>query len=91
MKKAVRLYISGNFQPLFFKGYIKEKAEKLGVKGFVRSLEDGRIEVFLEGNPDEVKKAVDICKKGQRHSQIKDVVEKPEKFQDLRNFKVLHI
>jgi len=91
MKKAIRLYISGTVQGLFFRGFVKEHAEKVGVKGFVRNLEDGRVEVFLEGNPSEVKKMIILCKKGPRHAEIKKVEEKSERFQDLKSFKVLHI
>ena len=91
MKKSVRLYITGTVQGIFFRGFVKENAERLGVKGFVRNLEDGRVEVFIEGNIDEVKKMIEMCKKGPRHSQIRNVEVKPEKFQDFRVFKVLHI
>ena len=91
MKKSVRLYISGTVQGVFFRGFIKENAEKLGVKGFVRNLEDGRVEVFVEGNIDQVKKMIEICKKGQRHSDVKNVEIKEERFQDLKTFKILHI
>ncbi len=90
MKKSVRLYIDGTVQGVFFRRFIKENAEKLDVKGFTRNLEDGRIEVFLEGNIDEVKKMIELCKKGPKHSQIRKVEEKAERFQDLKNFKVLH-
>ena len=91
MKKSIRLYISGTVQGVFFRGFIKQNAEKLNVKGFIRNLEDGRIETFLEGNPDEVRKMIEICKKGPRHAMIKKVEEKPERFQDFKTFKVLHI
>lgn len=91
MKKSVRLYITGTVQGVFFRGFIKENAERLNVKGFVRNLEDGRIEVFLEGNSNEVNKMVEICKKGPKHSMIRKVEEKSEKFQDFKGFKVLHI
>ena len=91
MKKSVRLYISGLVQGIFFRGYVKENAEKLNIKGFVRNLEDGRVEAFLEGNPDDVRKMVVLCKKGPKHSEVKEVIEKPEKFQGFKNFKVLHI
>ena len=67
MKKSVRLYISGIVQGIFFRSYIKENAEKLNIKGFVRNLEDGRVEVFIEGNPEEIRKMIEICRKGPKH------------------------
>ena len=91
MKKSIRLYISGTVQGVFYRAFIKENAEKLNVKGFVRNLEDGRVEVFLEGNNNDVEKMMELCKKGPKHSQIDRVEEKDEKFQDFKTFKILHI
>lgn len=91
MKKSVRLYVEGTVQGVFFRNFVKENAEKENVHGFVRNLEDGRIEVFLEGDNEKVDRMVELCKKGPRHSQIRNVVLKEEKFQDFRDFKVLHI
>ncbi len=91
MKKSVRLYVEGTVQGVFYRAFIKENAERYDVKGFVRNLEDGRVEIFLEGNTNEVNKMIEIAKKGPRHSQIRNVEIKPEKFQGLKNFKILHI
>ena len=91
MKKSVRLYVEGVVQGVFFRSFIKENAERYDVKGFVRNLEDGRIEIFLEGNSENVNKMMELTKKGPKHSQIKKVTAKPEKFQDFKNFKILHI
>ncbi len=91
MKKSIRLYITGTVQGVFFRGFVKENAERYNVKGFIRNLEDGRIEVFLEGNAKEVNKMIELCKKGPKHSMIRNVEEKPERFQDMKGFKVLHI
>lgn len=91
MKKSIRLYIEGTTQGIFFKAFIKENAEKLDIKGFCRDLEDGRVEVFLEGDIDAVNKMIELCKQGPKHAQIKKIIEKEEKFQGFRNFKVLHI
>ena len=90
MKKSVRVYIIVTVQGVFFRGFVKENAEKLDVKGFVRNLEDGRIEVFLEGDPNQVDKMIELCKQGPKHSQIKDIEIKEEKFQGFKTFKVLH-
>ncbi|MEX0920957.1 MAG: acylphosphatase [Candidatus Pacearchaeota archaeon] len=91
MKKSVRLYIEGTVQGVFFRAFVKENAERYNVKGFVRNLEDGRIETFLEGNSPDVNKMIETVKKGPKHSQIRKVIEKKERFQDFKSFKVLHI
>jgi len=91
MKKSIRLYITGTVQGIFFRGFVKENAERHNVKGFVRNLEDGRIEIFLEGNSEDVNKMIELCKKGPKHSQIKKIETKEERFQDFKTFKVLHI
>lgn len=91
MKKSIRLYITGTVQGVFFRAFVKENAEKNNVKGFVRNLEDGRIEIFLEGDAGDVNKMIELCKKGPKHSQIRKIEEKPERFQGMKTFKVLHI
>ena len=91
MKKSVRLYIDGTVQGVFFRIFVKENAERYNVKGFVRNLEGGKIEVFLEGDSNSVNKMIELCQKGPKHSQIRNVELKPERFQDFKTFKVLHI
>jgi len=91
MKKSVRLYVTGTVQGIFFRVFIKENADKLNLKGFVRNLNDGRIEVFLEGGIDDVQKMIDICKKGPKHAIIRDIEIKPESFQSYTEFKILRV
>ena len=91
MKKSVRLYIDGTVQGVFFRMFVKENAERYNVKGFVRNLDNGKIEVFLEGDVNCVNKMIELCQKGPKHAQIRNVEIIPERFQDLKVFKVLHI
>jgi acylphosphatase len=91
MKKSIRMYIDGTVQDVFFRGFVKENAERHNVKGFVRNLEDGRVEIFIEGNNEDVDKVMELCKKGPKNSQIKGIDIRPEKFQDFKTFKILHI
>ncbi|MEK6913825.1 MAG: acylphosphatase [Nanoarchaeota archaeon] len=91
MKKSVRLYIKGIVQGIFFRQFIKDNAERNNIRGFVRNLEDGRVEVFIEGDNENVEKMVDLCQKGPKHSRIEKVDIQEEKFQDFKEFKVLHI
>ena len=73
MKKAVKLTISGVVQGVFFRPFVKDNAEKNNVKGFVRNLEDGRLEIFLEGDSESVDNMVAICKRGPAHSNLRKV------------------
>ena len=91
MKKSIRLYVTGTVQGVFFRNFVKENAERYNVKGFVRNLEDGRVEAFFEGDVDKVNKMVEMCREGPKHSQVKSVSVKEESFQGFKNFKVLHI
>ena len=76
---------------MFFRQFIKENAEKNNVKGYVRNLEDGRVEVFLEGNYEPVDAMIEICKKGPKHATIRNVEEKPASLQEFKEFKILNI
>ena len=89
MKKSTRLFVSGSVQGVFFRNFIKEHADKHKIKGYVRNLEDGRVEIFLEGEMDDVDSVAQVCKRGPQHSIIRNVEEKQESFQDFKEFKVL--
>lgn len=89
MKSSVRLFLTGNMQSLFFRQFIKENADKNNIKGFLRYLQDGRVEVFLEGDKDDVENMVSICSRGPKHSFIRSVERKDERLQDFKDFKIL--
>jgi len=91
MKKAVKIIIKGTVQGVFFRNFVKENADNLGLNGFVRNLENGTVEIFIEGDIDNVDDFYKICKKGPKHAVIKDVNMVEAKFQDFKEFKVLHI
>lgn len=91
MKKSKRIFITGSFQTMFFEQFITSNASKLGIKGYLRRLEDGRLEVFLEGDNEKVDEMVMLCSRGSQHSQIRSVEEKTERFQDFKDFKIIKI
>lgn len=91
MKKSKRLVLTGNLQSMFFEQFIKGSADKIGVRGYLRKLEDGRLEIFIEGDNEKVDEMTEICKRGAQHSQIRHVEEKAERFQDFKDFRVLKI
>ena len=50
MKQRMHFYVSGSVQGVGFRWHTERIARRIsGVTGFVRNLEDGRVEVVVEG------------------------------------------
>jgi acylphosphatase len=91
MKKSIKMFITGTVQGVFFRDFVKENAKKLGIRGYVRNLEDARLEAWFEGEGKNVMEMVEICKQGPKHASIRRVDVQEETFQDFKDFKVLTI
>ena len=50
MDKSLRVYYSGSVQGVGFRFAAERAAASLGLRGWVRNLRDGRVEVMCEGN-----------------------------------------
>jgi acylphosphatase len=87
--KTVRIFISGTVQGVFFRAFVKEQAENLGVYGYVRNLDDGRVEVMAEGYENDVNRLIEACKKGPKQSRITDFETEKMPNQGFTEFKVL--
>lgn len=61
---AVRVKIYGRVQGVFFRSTMKEEADRLGVDGWVRNMNDGTVESLIVGDEEKVMKLVEWCKRG---------------------------
>ncbi len=65
--------ISGHVQGVNFRWYTRNKAQTLGVKGWVRNLWDGRVEAVFEGEDSAVRQIVQWCHTGPPSAYVEDV------------------
>jgi acylphosphatase len=89
--KTIRMKISGLVQGVSFRKYIKEEADKLAIKGHVRNLDSGEVEVMAEGKPEDVEVMITVCKKGASHSTVKNVDIQELNHIGFDDFKILEI
>ncbi len=90
MKKANRFIVQGTVQGVFFRQFVKEHADKLNLKGFVRNLDDGNVEIITEGEGEEIERFFRLIKKGPEHAQIRNVEREEKKWSgDFEGFKIL--
>lgn len=87
--KTFKIYVSGTVQGVFFRRFIADKADELNLKGFVRNLDDGRVEVVIEGKDEDAKIMVGICRQGPPHSDVKNVEYEEISHQGFKNFKIM--
>ncbi|MBW2974482.1 acylphosphatase [Candidatus Woesearchaeota archaeon] len=71
--KRVHLIISGRVQGVFFRHTTNITANRLGLKGFVRNLPDGNVEVVAEGSEERLKELVEFCRHGPEGAQVDNV------------------
>lgn len=86
MKRA-RLLVSGKVQGVNFRFYTNEKAFQLGVKGWVRNLEDGRVEILIEGETTAVDDLIAWSRRGPSSARVEKVVTEEQPYRgDLPDF-----
>ena len=64
MKSCVHVIISGRVQGVWFRASTKQKAEKLGLYGWVRNTPEGNVEAVFEGDDALVKEMIEWCHYG---------------------------
>lgn len=64
MSITKHLRISGRVQGVGFRMYMQQKADDLGVTGWVRNRRDGTVEAVLSGAPEVIEKMIEALWEG---------------------------
>ena len=78
--KRIRLFVTGKVQGVFFRQTLKVQAKKNDIFGWVKNLEDGRVEAVLEGNDEKINRLVEWAHGGPANARVEDVEIRNEKF-----------
>lgn len=70
---AIHCYVSGKVQGVWFRASTKEQADLLGVKGWVRNLADGRVELMACGEPASVESLYQWLNQGPALAKVTDL------------------
>ena len=90
-KIRVHVIVSGRVQGVFFRQHTFKKAKELGIFGWVKNLEDGKVEAIFEGEKEKVEKMISWSKQGPASASVDDFeIEWQEYKGEFKNFKVKH-
>jgi acylphosphatase len=68
-----QVYISGTVQGVYFRASTQEQARKLGVTGWVKNLDDGRVTAVFEGEKSAVDELIEWCHDGSPRASVSAV------------------
>ncbi len=75
-KVGVHLIISGIVQGVYYRASTRDAAQRLGLKGWVRNMPDGKVEAVFEGPKDKLLKVIEWCHEGPAGARVTHIDEK---------------
>jgi acylphosphatase len=85
---AKRYFVRGRVQGVGYRYFVERVAAELGLKGYARNLDDGRVEVYATGPPgmlDELRRRLAV---GPRFADVRGVDEQDAAVQRYASFRV---
>ena len=81
--------VYGLVQGVFFRATTREVASRLGLKGFVRNLPDGSVEVVAEGEREKLEELIKFLKRGPPAARVERVDVEWEDFKnEFKDFEI---
>ena len=88
---ARHIIVSGRVQGVFFRKNTKQKAAELNVDGWVKNTYDEKVEIFAQGNEENLNKFIDWCKQGPPKSTVENIqVTEEHTVNNLKGFSILY-
>jgi acylphosphatase len=85
---AKRWLVSGRVQGVGFRFFVQERAAQLAVAGWARNLDDGRVEVYATGSPEQLNNLAAALHLGPRFAEVRTVEEIEEAVQRHSGFSI---
>jgi acylphosphatase len=78
MRTAKRLLIEGRVQGVGYRYWAESMARELNLAGWVRNLRDGRVELIVAGDADQIAEMIKACWQGPRSARVERLSELPQ-------------
>ncbi|MEQ8703387.1 MAG: acylphosphatase [Phaeodactylibacter sp.] len=87
--QQVKLRITGKVQGVFFRASTREKAQQLGITGWVKNEPDGSVTAVGQGPEADLQKWINWCHEGPPHARVDAVDTKAQPVSDCQQFEIL--
>jgi acylphosphatase len=87
-KVSRRYFVHGRVQGVGFRWFVQRSATGIGVDGYARNLDDGRVEVYASGTPEQLNELSGFLRKGPPMSDVRGVEEKETATESVSGFQI---
>jgi acylphosphatase len=88
MRKHFSARVRGDVQGIFFRQFVLDQANTLGISGFVRNEPDGSVYLEAEGEEKDLEKLLSLCQEGPRGAIVEGVERTPGQIKNFTGFKI---
>ena len=79
--------MSGRVQGVGFRWFVEKNATRMGLRGWVRNEDDGRVQVYAIGTADQLNQLAGLLHQGPRMADVRGVEEQEAPMQQLNSFR----
>ena len=85
---AKRFFVRGRVQGVGFRWFVERAAADLGLTGYARNLDDGRVEVYAVGTAEKLSELAGLLWQGPRWADVRGVEEQDAAVQQYSSFHI---
>lgn len=90
--QQAHIFISGYVQGVGFRHFVRQRARKKGLTGWVRNLPDGRVEAVIQGEKEQIEHLIKDVRKGPMLAKVRQIEATWEEVrQPFSEFSLQHI
>jgi acylphosphatase len=87
-RTARRWVVRGRVQGVGFRYFAQRAASSLGLTGYARNLDDGRVEVYAVGSEEKLSQLAGMLYQGPRWAEVRGVDEQEAAVQEYGSFRI---
>ncbi|MUV86858.1 acylphosphatase [Natronomonas sp. CBA1123] len=87
-RTRAHVFVTGKVQGVYYRATTRDTATEVGVDGWVRNLDDGRVEAVFEGETAAVEEMIEWCHTGSPRARVDDLEVEYEDPEGLTGFEV---
>jgi len=73
LMKRIHIFVEGKVQGVFFRHHTMQTASAYNIKGWVKNLRDGRVEMVCEGSEEDIERMIEWCRQGPPGSHVRKI------------------